>query len=164
MSDGEQAAEEAPMAVEKFPDADGSMLMKLYLYYAGQTEALINRRGANSRYFLTVNAGISSITGALLELEPGGNFWLVALPIAGIIVCAVWWLLTRSYRILTKARFDVITEMEARFPVAPYTDEWRMIKKGPAYSEYKSIARQEAIVPMVFVGLYVIFLLAIILF
>ena len=163
MSDVEQAAEEAPM-IEKFLDADGSMLMKLYLYYAGQTEALINRRGANSRYFLTVNAAISSLTGALLELEPGGQFWLVALPIAGIIVCAVWWLLTRSYRILTKARFDVITEMEARFPVAPYTDEWRMIKKGPAYSEYKSIARQEAIVPLVFVGLYVIFLVAIILF
>lgn len=162
MTDGDQEATQTAVPTGRFPDADGSMLLKLYLYYAGQTEALINRRGANSRYFLTVNAGISSVTGALLELEPGGTFWLAALPIAGIIVCAVWWLLTRSYRILTKARFDVITEMEARLPVAPYTDEWQMIKKGPAYSEYKSIARQEAIVPLVFVGLYVIFLLAII--
>lgn len=149
------------MATDRIPDADGSMLLKLYLYYAGQTESLINRRGTNSRYFLTVNAALSSLTGALLELEPGGKIWLAALPIAGIIVCAVWWLLTRSYRILTKARFDVITEMETRLPVAPYTDEWRMIKKGPAYSEYKSIARQEAIVPIVFAALYVVFLIAI---
>lgn len=150
------------MTAEKIPDDDGSKLLRLYLYYAGQTESLINRRGTNSRYFLTVNAGLSSVTGLVLELEPAGSIWTAALPIAGIIVCTVWWLLTRSYRILTKARFDVINEMEARLPAAPYTDEWRMIKNGSAYSQYKSIARQEAIVPLVFVALYVIFLIAII--
>ncbi|MEM7442745.1 MAG: hypothetical protein AAF414_05365 [Pseudomonadota bacterium] len=150
------------MSVEKIPDDDGSKLLRLYLYYAGQTESLVNRRGANSRYFLTVNAGLSSLTGLMLELEPGGKLWLAILPVAGIVVCAVWWLLTRSYRILTKARFDVITEIETRLPAAPYTDEWQMIKKGPAYSEYKSIARQEAIVPLIFVALYLIFLIAII--
>ena len=150
------------MTENKIPDEDGSKLLRLYLYFAGQTESLINRRGANSRYFLTVNAALSSVTGLMLELDPGGKFWLIILPIAGMIVCAVWWMLTRSYRILTKARFDVITEMETRLPAAPYTDEWQMIKKGPAYSEYKSIARQEAIIPIVFVGLYVIFLIAII--
>lgn len=150
------------MTTDRIADPNGDMLLKLYLYYAGQTEDLIERRGANSRYFLTVNASLSGVTGALLELEPGGKLWLAILPIAGIIVCAVWWLLTRSYRILTKARFGVITEMEARLPVAPYTDEWRLIKKGPAYSEYKSIARQEAIVPIIFVALYVIFLIAIV--
>jgi hypothetical protein len=149
------------MTADKIPDDDGSKLLRLYLYYADQTERLINRRGANSRYFLTVNAGLSSLTGLMLELEPEGTVWLAALPVAGVIVCGVWWLLTRSYRILTKARFDVITDIETRLPAAPYTDEWRMIKKGPAYSQYKSIARQESLVPMIFVALYVIFFIAI---
>jgi len=149
------------MTTDKIPDDDGSKFLRLYLYYADQTEKLITRRGANSRYFLTVNAGLSSVTGLVLELEPEGSIWTAALPIAGIIACTVWWLLTRSYRILTKARFSVITEMEARLPVAPYTDEWRMIKNGTAYSQYKSIAHQEAIVPLVFIALYVIFFVAI---
>jgi hypothetical protein len=142
-------------------DKDGSKLLSLHLYYAEQTEKLIERRAANSRYFLTINTGFVAILGLALKHDPaGGTFWLVALPLAGIVACVLWAQLTRSYRILIGARFKVIGEMEARLPVAPYTEEWRRIKESPDHRVYTSISRLEGVVPSVFAVIYAVLLIA----
>ncbi len=122
---------------------------------------LIERRAANSRYFLTINTAFVGILGLALEHGPAGNaYWLVALPFAGIVVCILWAQLTRSYRILTGARYKVISEMETRLPAAPYTDEWRRIKESPDHRGYTSIGRLEALVPWVFAAIYAVLLIA----
>ena len=142
-------------------DADGSTLLSLYLYYAEQTEKLIERRNATSRYFLTINTGFVAILGLALQHKPtGAAAWLVALALAGIAVCVIWAQLTRSYRVLTKARFEVITEMEQRLPAAPYSDEWQRIKQSPAHQGYTSISRLESMVPWVFAVIYAVLLVA----
>ena len=141
-------------------DKDGSTRLSLYLYYAEQTEKLIERRAANSRYFLTINTAFVAILGLALEHGPAGKrYWLIALPLAGIVLCILWAQLVRSYRVLTAARFEVINEMETRLPVAPYSDEWQRIKKSPAYKDYTSISRLEALVPWIFAVIYAVLLI-----
>jgi hypothetical protein len=140
---------------------DGATLLSLYLYYAEQTEKLIERRNATSRYFLTINTGFVAILGLALQHKPaGGSAWLVALPVAGIVVCGVWWMLIRSYSILAGAKFEVINEMEQRLPAAPYADEWKRIKESPARKGYASISNLEALVPWVFAAIYAFLLVA----
>ncbi len=142
-------------------DKDGSKFLSLYLYYAEQTEKLIERRAANSRYFLTINTAFVAILGLALEHDPAGNrYWLIALPLAGIAVCVLWAQLVRSYRVLTAARFEVINEMEARLPTAPYRDEWQRIKNSPGHQGYMSISHLEAAVPWVFAAIYAVLLIA----
>lgn len=146
------------------PDDDTTgrpALLSLYLYYAGETEKLIERRNATSRYFLTINTGFVAILGlALKYFEGEQGIWLAALAVAGIAVCGVWWRLIRSYSVLTKARFEVINEMERRLPAKPYTDEWQRIKEDPAFKGYTTISSLEALVPWVFAAIYAVLLVA----
>ena len=149
------------MTNERIGDEDETSRLSLYLYYAEQTEKLIERRAANSRYFLTINTAFVAILGLAIEHDPDGSrYWVTALPLAGITVCVLWAQLVRSYRDLTAARFEVINEMETALVVAPYTDEWKRIKQSPAYRGYTSIARLEALVPWVFVTIYAVLLIA----
>jgi hypothetical protein len=149
------------MTDEPIKDEDGSKHLSLYLYYAEQTEKLIERRAAGSRYFLTINTAFVAILGLALKHDPAGNgAWLLATPLAGIVVCVIWGQLVRSYRVLTAARFDVINKMERRLPAAPYTDEWQLIKHSPAHKGYMSISSLETFVPWVFAAIYAVLLIA----
>ena len=75
-------------------------------------------------------------------------------------MCILWAQLTRSYRILTGARYKVINEMETRLPAAPYTDEWRRIKENPDHRGYTTppSPRLEAWVPWIFAAIYAVLL------
>jgi hypothetical protein len=142
----------------------GEQELDLYLFYAEQTEKLIERRNANSRYFLTVNTAFVALLGIAIEHGPSGaELWLLGLPVAGIITCVIWAQLTCSYRSLIKARYGVIHELEARLSFAPYAEEWTRIKSDPAYNGYVSIARLEALVPGIFGAIYLFFLVSILL-
>jgi len=143
------------MVDENMEGNDSATRLNLYLYYAQQTEALIERRNGNNRYFLTINTGLVAIISLALKFQPeGGTAWLVILALAGGIACVIWAALIRSYRMLTKARFAVILDLEKQLPSAPYTDEWQRIKENPVYKGYTSIARLEAAVPWIFVAIY----------
>ena len=51
------------------------------------------------------------------------SVWLWAIPAAGAIVCLAWVALLTSYRKLNRAKFTVLTEIEADLPVALFTRE-----------------------------------------
>ncbi|WP_207060932.1 hypothetical protein [Motiliproteus sp. SC1-56] len=134
---------------------DAKNIQELYCFYAEHTELLIERRTANNRYFLTVNTAFVALLGLGIEHAPtGSGVWLAGLPVAGILACLVWARMTRSYQTLTKARYEVIHEMEQRLPYAPYTREWARIKGDRNYRAYRSIAGLEALIPRIFAALY----------
>ena len=48
----------------------------------------------------------------------------------GIAVCALWWMNVDSYNTLIKIKFsNVIEAIEERFPVKPFTDEYKGIEE-----------------------------------
>lgn len=137
-----------------------SEILDIYLYYAEQTEKLIERRAANSRYFLTINTAFVSLLGLAIKYGSAAqSVWLLGVPVAGIAICVVWARLTHSYRILTGARYQVICDLEQRLEFAPYSEEWKRIETEQG-SRYVSISNLERVVPWVFVLIYLILLLS----
>ena len=49
--------------------------------------------------------------------------------------------------------------LEANIRDWPYSDEWQRIKKSPAYKDYTSISRLEALVPWIFAVIYAVLLI-----
>lgn len=144
---------------EPIKDADGSKFVQVYIYYAAETEKFIERRAATSRYFLTISSALVAILGVVLKYNPAGqSLWLVSLAAAGILVCALWWRIVRSYSVLTGARFGVIQAMEKRLPASPYTDEWNLVANSGKFRGYRSISALEAWIPWVFAAIYAVLL------
>ena len=77
------------------------------------------------------------------------------IPLAGIVLCIVWFYLIRSYRQLNTAKFKVIHEIEALMPLAPYDAEWEAVGRGENYAIYWPFTHVEKWVPLVFGALYV---------
>src|ERR1700730_19124206 len=77
---------------------------------------------------LSVNSAIIALYGYLQadKMAVGAKqkmVWLWAIPAAGAIVCLAWAALLTSYRKLNRAKFAVLTQIEADLPIAPFTRE-----------------------------------------
>jgi len=129
-------------------------LYKLYVEMADRSAA--RRLGANS-FFVTVNAAILGIAGAVLAREGNtvGSFPYWPASLAGIILCWAWLRIIRSYRNLNTAKFAVINEIEKRLPIRPYSAEWEAVGKGEDPKRYKPLSHVEVAVPLVFLVVHI---------
>lgn len=82
-------------------------------------------------------------------------------PIAGvgIIVAVVWFLSVRSYKALSKTKYDIINEVEEMLPVKPFKHEWELLKANKAY---RQVTGFEKSLPIVFGVLYVAIIIGLI--
>lgn len=131
----------------------------LYQLAVEMADRISARRGTANSFFLSVNTGLAALLGST-EMR-----WYVA--VAGMVFCATWWALLKSYRELNTAKFEIILAMEERLPVRVYADEWDRLKKSPSqverrrdaissrFAQYRELGRVERIVPGVFVLIYV---------
>jgi hypothetical protein len=135
--------------------------LELYKLAVEMADRVSARRATANAYFLTVNT-------ALLAFVSSGSLkvlWLVAL--AGIALCATWWVLLKSYRDLNAAKFGVILEMEKNLEAKVYTDEWKLLKEDRPKQEnpqekrpkrwwevYAELGTVERVVPLIFAALY----------
>lgn len=132
-------------------------LYKLAVEMADRTSA---RRLTANTFFVTVNTGLT----ALLSARSFG--WYVA--VAGVVLCAAWWALIKSYRDLNRAKFVVINAMEERLPARIFSDEWSHLNRGPVslvptwqalrqwLGRYWELGIVEQLVPAIFAIIYLI--------
>jgi hypothetical protein len=73
-----------------------------------------------------------------------------AVPVAGALLCVLWWTLIRSYRDLNTVKFEVIHELEKRLPARLYAYEWEKAEHGKNPDRYKPLTHVEVAVPWVF--------------
>jgi hypothetical protein len=128
---------------------------KLAVEMADQLSA---RRGTANTFFLTVNTGLAALLGGQ-DLR-----WYVAA--AGIVFAGAWWALLKSYRDLSNAKWDVITDMEKLLPVRVFGDEWQRLKPSgkredarrqrvrTRLGKYRELGQVERVVPWIFVAIY----------
>src|ERR1700739_4516113 len=103
--------------VQLMPDAKDPKLALFELYLA-TAEKVSDRRAQANSWMLSVNSAIAALYGYLQADKTVVGvaqkaIWLWAIPAAGILVCMAWAALLMSYRKLNRAKFAVLTQMEA---------------------------------------------------
>ena len=144
---------------EQFGDRYDEIVLEQYSLYVEMADRISARRHSANSYFLAVNSLLVALSGYLASQLEGGAWTkdspATLIPLAGIVLCIVWFYLIRSYRQLNTAKFKVVHEIEALMPLAPYDAEWEAVGRGENYAIYWPFTHVEKWVPVVFGVLYV---------
>ena len=108
-----------------------SDLLEQYKLYVQSAENVSARRVASSRYLLTLNAALVALYG-VQSAGFGQSYWTLLVPIVGIPVSLLWYLIIKSHADLNRIKFDVIHEFEQRLPAEAYKYEWHLAEEGQA--------------------------------
>ena len=146
---------------EAYGDTFGSDLLEQYKLYVQSAENVSARRVASNRYLLTLNAALVALYG-LQSANFGQGYWTLLLPIMGIPVSALWYLIIKSHADLNRIKFKVIHEFEQHLPAAMYKHEWRLAEEGKGKA-YRAVTTIERWMPILFAVLHVVLAVMIIL-
>jgi len=127
---------------------------KLYVEMADRVSA---RRQTANTYFLSINTAIFTVIG-YVHVSRSGNLptgGMLIIALVGPVLCYSWYRLIRSYRDLSRGKFEVIRRLEGDLPLAPYDSEWRLLGQGHDPSKYLPFTHIESRVPWILFGLYV---------
>jgi hypothetical protein len=135
--------------------------LALFELYLATAEKVSDRRAQANAWMLSVNSAIVALYGYLQadKMAVGAAqkaVWLWAIPAAGVIVCLAWAALLTSYRKLNRAKFTVLTEIEADLPVALFTREREAYRRD----RRRSLSNIERLIPGCFALLYAVMLVA----
>lgn len=103
--------------------------------------------------FITLNLAILAAISLTWDIKS------LFILIAGVVICSIWILFIRNYKLLNKAKFDVINKIESKLPVEPFMDEWEILKKS---KKYKDTTKLEKWLPITFILIYIVMMIAII--
>lgn len=153
---GARAEDGSPLG-DSPPEAGiSAVYMDLYKLAVEMADRVSARRTTANGFFLTAES-------ALVALLGNKTFDSDAVSVAGILLALTWWLLLRSYRDLNRAKFNVITGMEAKLPAQVFGQEWETLKSDPVRGwrkRYAELSLIERVVPVVFVAVFVFALIA----
>ncbi len=82
------------------------------------------RRDAMNNIFITLNLAI------IAAVSITWNIKSLFILVAGIVVCTIWLLFIRNYKLLNAEKFNVINTIEKKLPVKPFNDEWEKLKNN----------------------------------
>ena len=104
-------------------------LLEQYKLYVQSAEKVSARRVQSSRYLLTISAALVALYG-FQSTGFGQNYWALVVPVIGIPVSVLWYLIIKSHSDLNRVKFDVIHEFEQHLPAAMYKYEWQLAEDG----------------------------------
>lgn len=123
-------------------------LIEQYKLYVQSAENVSARRVASSRYLLTINAILAALYG--LQFESFGQSYLtLPVPVIGITVSVLWYLIIKSHADMNKIKFDVIHQIEQHLPAAIYKCEWHLAERGEGET-YRTVTTIERWIPVLF--------------
>lgn len=109
--------------------------------------SISQRRDAMNNIFITLNLAILASVSFKWDIKS------IFVIIAGIIICILWILFIRNYKLLNVEKFKVINDLEGKLPVSPFMDEWELLQKN---KKYKDSTTLEKALPSMFMILYVV--------
>jgi len=139
------------------------ILFEQYKMAVASTDKVSDRRADSNKFFLSIN---SIIAGGLIfineKIDKLDASSLLLAAMFGIVVCLVWFFTILDYKRLNGAKFELIDDMEKDLPVKFYSDEWKLLNnKKPWYLKYKTFSRLELFLPIAFIALYAVSVVAI---
>lgn len=109
--------------------------------------SISQRRDTMNNIFVTLNLAI------IAAISITWNIKSLFILVAGIVVCVIWLLFIRNYKLLNTEKFNVINSIEKNLPVQPFNDEWEKLKNNKKYTDGTKL---ETILPIIFIILYII--------
>jgi len=107
------------------------LIFEEYKLYAEQKENFIDRNFKTNRFYMISFVAIifaMIFTGNVVFMNKLSATLLFA--VVGISVCVLWWMNVDSYNTLIKIKFsNVLEAIEEKFPVKPFTDEYKGIEE-----------------------------------
>ena len=146
---------------ESYGDSFVSDLLEQYKLYVQSAENVSSRRVTSNRYLLTINAALVALYG-LQSANFGQGYWTLLIPVIGIPVSLLWYLIIKSHADLNRIKFDVIHEFEQHLPAAMYEYEWTLAEEGQG-TPYRAVTKIERWIPILFAGLHVVLTVMVIL-
>ena len=111
------------------------------------------RRDSMNNIFITLNLAILAAVSITWDVKS------ISILTAGIVICFLWILFIRNYKLLNTAKFEVINKMESKLPIAPLKDEWEILKKN---KKYRDTTKLEKWLPITFIILYLVMIITIV--
>ncbi len=139
-------------SVDDYAGSFHTDLLEQYKLYVQSAENVSARRVQSSRYLLTLNAAIVALYG-IQSTGIGQSSWILLIPVIGILVSVLWFLIIKSHADLNRVKFDIIHELEEHLPAAVYQYEWQVIAESQDRG-YRAVTTIERGVPILFVGLH----------
>lgn len=137
-----------------YGDSYREHLLEQYKLYVESASQISERRTSANNYLLTVNTTLVTLF-ALTATLADARVWHLALAVAGLLVCATWYIMIRSYRDLNTAKFVVIHELERQLPASLFAYEWHVAERGRGKA-YRPLTHIERFIPAVFAVLFII--------
>lgn len=111
------------------------------------------RRDSMNNIFITLNLAILAAVSITWDVKS------IFILTAGIVICFLWILFIRNYKLLNTAKFEVINKMESKLPIAPLKDEWEILNKN---KKYRDTTKLEKWLPITFIILYLVMIITIV--
>ena len=146
---------------EAYGDSFNTDLLEQYKLYVQSAENVSARRVVSNRYLLTLNAALVALYG-LQSAGFGQSYWTLLVPVIGIPVSLLWYLIIKSHADLNRIKFDVIHEFEQHLPAAMYKYEWQFAEEGHGKA-YRAVTTIERWIPILFAALHVVLAIMVIL-
>ena len=134
-------------------------LLEQYKLYVQSAENGSARRVASNRHLLTLNIALIALYGGLQSAGLSQNYWLLLVPVTGMLASFLWYRIIKSYRDLNTVKFKVIHELEQHLPAALFRYEWELAEHGQGKA-YNPVTHIEQWLPIAFCVLH--FILAVI--
>ena len=141
-------------ARETYGDSFRSDLLEQYKLFVQSAENVSARRVATSRYMLTLSAATVALYG-LQSSGLGESYLTLLIPLIGIPISILWYLIIKSHADLNRVKFEIIHELEQQLPAAVYRHEWQLAEEGRGRS-YKAVTTLEKWIPLLFAALHAI--------
>lgn len=129
----------------------------IYVAYVRFADAVADRRQRANGFGFTVNSGLVGLSAYLEHL---GVALTPVVALAGMVLTLAWHRQIGGYRLVSRAKFEVIEAMEKHLPLRPYAMEWQRMSAGADPRRYRSLSRIEESVPLVFFALHLVALVA----
>ena len=144
-------------------------LIEQYKVYLATSEEVLTRRQNTSNFYTTLNTSMLTlavtISGILFGISQINSLFVISLilfavSIIGILLNVNWSNLLESYGRLNSAKMRVISEMEKNLPANIYDTEWKVMSEKLYDGKYISFTSIEKRLPVSFIVLFVILLVA----
>ena len=145
----------------KHPDRYIDHYLEQYRIYLLIFDNLSDRRQKSNEFFLGLNTAIMGIMGYFeIKNIPETPIIFILVPLVGMAICFCWYRLILSFSQLNRAKFKVIHTLEKKLPANLFETEWQLLGEGKDKTKYFPISHIERFIPIIFIVLYLVILLA----